>query len=138
MNDNCLLFGSEIKSILADTVVPREVDLTGLKLLLAYYYIPGEDTLLRGVKKLLPGHCLTVRNGKCVDKEYWDLSFSSQQKNITVNQAEESLVDILRESVRGHMISDVPVGFLLSGGVDSTALLGLAVEETGKKFSSFT
>jgi asparagine synthase (glutamine-hydrolysing) len=138
MNDDCLLFGSEIKSILADDAVPREVDLNGLKLLLAYYYIPGEGTLLRGIKKLLPGHCLTVRDGKCVDKEYWDLSFSSPQSNITMNEAEERLVEIIKQSVRDHMISDVPVGVLLSGGVDSTALLSFAVEETDRRISTFT
>lgn len=138
MNDDCILFGSEIKSILADPAVPRDVDLNGLRLLLAYYYIPGADTLLKGVKKLLPGHCLTVRNGKCVDKEYWDLSFSREHNHVTIKEAEEGLVDILRQSVRDHMISDVPVGFLLSGGVDSTVLLSLAVEETGKKLSTFT
>jgi len=138
MNDDCLLFGSEIKSILAANVVPREIDLKGLRLLLAYYYIPGEDTLLKGVKKLLPGHCLTVRSGKCVDREYWDLSFSLPQNNITIHEAEERLVQIIRQSVHDHMISDVPVGFLLSGGVDSTALLSFAVEETGKQISTFT
>lgn len=138
VNDECVLFGSEIKSILADNVVSREVDLKGLRLLLAYYYIPGEDTLLKGVKKLLPGHCLTVRSGKCVDREYWDLSFSAPQTNLRVKEAEERLVGIIKQSVRDHMISDVPVGFLLSGGVDSTALLSFAVEETEKQISTFT
>ncbi len=138
MNDDCLLFGSEIKSILKDNVVPREVDLNGLKLLLAWYYIPGEDTLLRGIKKLLPGHCLTVREGKCVDKGYWDLSFSLPQRNITMHEAEEGLIEIIKQSVRDHMISDVPVGVLLSGGVDSTALLSFAVEETDRRISTFT
>ena len=138
MNDDCLLFGSEIKSILADPAVPRDVDLNGLRLLLAYYYIPGADTLLKGVKKLLPGHCLIVSNGKVVDKEYWDLSFVPHQEGLTIEEATEGLVGTLRRSVREHMISDVPVGFLLSGGVDSTGLLSLAVEETGKKFCSYT
>ncbi|ULA58170.1 MAG: Asparagine synthetase (glutamine-hydrolyzing) [Nitrospira sp.] len=138
MNDECLVFGSEIKSILADNVVSREVDLNGLRLLLAYYYIPGEDTLLKGVKRLLPGHCLTVRSGKCVDREYWDLSFSAPQSNLTVKEAEEKLVGIIKQSVRDHMISDVPVGFLLSGGVDSTALLSFAVEETDRQIKTFT
>ncbi|MDF0673214.1 MAG: asparagine synthase (glutamine-hydrolyzing) [Nitrospira sp.] len=138
MNDDCLLFGSEIKSLLADNVVPREIDLKGLRLLLAYHYIPGEGTLLKGIKKLLPGHYLTARDGKCVDKAYWDLSFSSPQSNITMNEAEERLVEIIQQSVRDHMISDVPVGFLLSGGVDSTALLSFAVEETDRKVSTFT
>ncbi len=138
ISDECLLFGSEIKSLLVDKLVPREIDLNGIRLLLMYNYIPGGDTLLRGVKKLLPGHYLKVRDGKCVDNEYWDLSFVPQRKNISIEDAEEQLVDILRKSVREHMISDVPVGFLLSGGVDSTALLSHAVDQTDKKISTFT
>lgn len=137
-NDDILLFGSEIKSILVEPMVPRDVDLNGLKLLLTYYYIPGDKTLLRGIKKLLPGHYLLVKYGKFVDKEYWDLSFSQQRNNLGLREAEENLFEILRQSVRDHMISDVPVGFLLSGGVDSTALLSLAVKETDKRISTFT
>lgn len=138
MNEDFLLFGSEIKAILEDNSVPRDVNFTGIKLLLTYNYIPGEETLLRGIKKLLPGHYLTVRNGKCVENEYWDLTFSQERKDMTIKEAEEALVELLMQAVHDHMISDVPVGFLLSGGVDSTALLSHAVEETGKKISTFT
>lgn len=138
MNEESIIFGSEIKSILADRSVPREVNLDGIRLLLTYYYIPGEDTLLKGIKKLLPGHYLKVRDGKCVNKEYWDLSFSHQRSDLTLKDAEEKLIEVVNQSVRDHMISDVPVGFLLSGGVDSTALLSHAVEETGKKIRTFT
>ncbi len=138
MSDDCLLFASEIKSILVDDLVPKAVDLNGIKLLLTYYYIPGEETLLRGIKKLLPGHYLKVRNGRCIVREYWDLSFPPLRRNISIREAEEALVGIVRQSVRDHMISDVPVGFLLSGGVDSTALLSHAVEETDRKIRTFT
>jgi asparagine synthase (glutamine-hydrolysing) len=137
-NQDSITFGSEIKSILADNSVPREVNLSGIKLLLTYNYIPGEETLQSGIKKLLPGHYLKVKNGSCVDKEYWDLTFSEQRKDITIKGAEKELVEILRKAIRDHMISDVPVGFLLSGGVDSTALLSYAVDETDKKISTFT
>ncbi len=72
------------------------------------------------------------------DKEYWDLSFSKKRDHLSYKDAEQELVEVLRRSVRDHMISDVPVGFLLSGGVDSTALLSFAVEETDKDISTFT
>jgi asparagine synthase (glutamine-hydrolysing) len=136
-NDS-ITFGSEIKSILVDSTVPRKVDPQGIHLLLSYYYIPGEETLLQGIKKLLPGHYLLVKNGKCIDKEYWDLSFSKTREHLTSKDTEQELIEVLRRSVRDHMISDVPVGFLLSGGVDSTALLSFAVEETDKDISTFT
>ncbi len=136
--NDCITFGSEIKSILVDPTVPRNIDPHGIHTLLSYYYIPGEDTLLQGIKKLLPGHYLVVKDGKCIDREYWDLSFSKTRGHLSLEEAEQELVEVLRKSVRDHMISDVPVGFLLSGGVDSTALLSFAVEETNKDISTFT
>lgn len=133
-----LTFGSEMKAILADRTVPRKVNPDGINLLLRYYYIPGEETLLHGIKKLLPGHYLLVKNGLCIDKEYWDLSFSKRGNHLSLRDTEQELTEIIRKSVCDHMISDVPVGFLLSGGVDSTALLSLAVEEIGNDISTFT
>jgi asparagine synthase (glutamine-hydrolysing) len=133
-----IIFGSEIKSILSDSTVPRRVDPRGISLLLRYYYIPGVDTLLQGIKKLLPGHYLLVKNGKCFDREYWDLSFSRKRDRLSVQEAEQELDEVLRRSVRDHMISDVPVGVLLSGGVDSTAVLSYVVEETDRDISTFT
>lgn len=133
-----LTFGSEMKAILADRTVPRQVDHRGIGLLLRYYYIPGEDTLLQGIKKLLPGHYLLIKDGRCVDKEYWDLVFTKNEHHLSFKDTEQELIEIIKKSVSDHMISDVPVGFLLSGGVDSTALLSLAVEQTGNTISTFT
>lgn len=138
LTNESITFGSEIKAILADTSVPRTIDHQGINLLLSYYYIPGDTTLLTGIKKLLPGHYLLVKNGRCIDKEYWDLSFTKTKNHLTLNDAEHELVKIIQKAVRDHMISDVPVGVLLSGGVDSTALLSFAVEETDKDISTFT
>jgi len=138
LEDGSLTFGSELKAILADRTVPRKINFQGINLLLSYYYIPGDETLLCGIKKLLPGHYLLVKNGRCIDKEYWDLSFSGKKSNLTHKDVERETIEVIRQSVRDHMISDVPVGFLLSGGVDSTALLSFAVEETDKDISTFT
>ena len=103
---------------------------------LTFYYMPGEETLLRGISKLPPGHYLVVKAGKVQIKQYWDLNFTRISR--TLKQAEDELVTLLEESVKLHMISDVPVGFLLSGGIDSTAMLGFAVGKTEQKLSSFT
>jgi asparagine synthase (glutamine-hydrolysing) len=137
-DDDQLIFGSEIKAILADRMVFRKANPQAINLLLSYYYIPGHETLLHGIKKLLPGHYLLVKNGRYIEKEYWDLSFSKKKSNLTLKDAEQETIEIIRQSVRDHMISDVPVGFLLSGGVDSTALLSFAVEETDKEICTFT
>lgn len=136
LSDKCLIFGSEIKAILADPSVRAEVVPQMIDRFLSFYYVPGEETMFRNIHKLAPGHCMTVKNGKVKIRQYWDLRFSPASQSL--EKAEEKLRTILEESVRLHMIADVPVGFLLSGGVDSTAMLGLAVGKTVHQLSSYT
>ncbi len=136
LSKDSLIFGSEIKALLADPEVRPEVAPEIIDRFLTFLYIPGEETLLKNVSKLAPGSYLLAREGKIEIKQYWDLQFSPTAK--TQKQAEEELLELLEESVRLHMISDVPVGFLLSGGVDSTALLGFAVGKTQWPLSSYT
>jgi asparagine synthase (glutamine-hydrolysing) len=131
-----LLFASEIKAILADKQVPRKIAPQMIDRFLTFYYVPGEQTLLKDIRKLSPGSYLLVKDGKVQVRAYWDLHF--EPSNLSLDQAEEKLMGLLEESVRIHMIADVPVGFLLSGGVDSTAMLGLAVGKTDKALSSYT
>jgi asparagine synthase (glutamine-hydrolysing) len=131
-----LVFGSEIKAILADPEVKVEVDPAMIDRFLTFDYLPGEQTLFKNIRKLAPGHTLTIREGKCELRRYWDLQFSPIQR--IFSQAKEELSGILEESVRLHMISDVPVGFLLSGGVDSTAMLSFAADKSDKEISSYT
>ncbi len=136
ISDKCLIFGSEIKAVLADPEVEREVAPEMIDRFLTFYYVPGEETLFRNIFKLAPGSHMTVRNGSVQIKQYWDLSFVPSTTSRV--EAEEKLLNLLDECVQSHMISDVPVGFLLSGGVDSTAMLGMAVGKTDHHLSSFT
>jgi asparagine synthase (glutamine-hydrolysing) len=136
LTDRSLVFGSEIKAILADPEVKPEVLPQMIDRFLTYYYVPGEETLFRNIHKLAPGSYMIVKDGKVKIKQYWDLEFAPREQSL--KEAEEKLVDLLEESVRSHMVSDVPVGFLLSGGVDSTAMLGFAVGKTDRPLSSFT
>jgi asparagine synthase (glutamine-hydrolysing) len=131
-----LVFGSEIKAILADPEVQPEVVPGMIDRFLTFYYVPGQETLFRNIYKLAPGSYMVVRGGKAEIKQYWDLQFSPGTRSL--EQAEQELLELLEESVRLHMISDVPVGFLLSGGVDSTAMLGFAVGKTDRPLSSYT
>jgi asparagine synthase (glutamine-hydrolysing) len=135
-NGRILVFGSEIKSILSDPEVRAEIDAPVIDRLLTYFYLPGEETLFRNVRKLQPGCCMLVRNGRVERRTYWDLRFGGQP--IKMDEAEARLAEILEESVRLHMISDVPVGVLLSGGLDSTAMLSIATEAVGRPLSTFT
>ncbi len=131
-----LVFASEIKAILADPGIERELVPKMIDRFLTFYYVPGEETLLQNIYKLAPGSHMSVRNGKVTIKQYWDLQFTSN--SFDEKEAETRLLTLLDECVRMHMISDVPVGFLLSGGVDSTAMRGMAVGKTDHHLSSCT
>lgn len=136
LSDKCLVFGSELKALLADPDVRPEVAPEMIDRFLTFYFVPGEETLLRKVNKLAPGSWMLIQDGKVQIKEYWNLQFDPVP--CAVPEAEAKLLSLLDECVRMHMISDVPVGFLLSGGVDSTAMLGMAVGKTDHLLKSFT
>jgi asparagine synthase (glutamine-hydrolysing) len=131
-------FGSEIKAILADPAVTRVVDPKMIDRFLTYYYVPGRETLLKNIFKLEPGHLLTIHDGQVKTRAYWDLDFSTGDNHRASEGLEDKLVEVLDESVQLHMISDVPIGFLLSGGLDSTAMLSFAAKKTDKPISTFT
>lgn len=136
LTNSAVVFGSEIKAILADPAITAECAPEMIDRFLTFYYMPGEETLFRNINKLAPGSYMTVRHGKAEIRQYWDLQFT--KSNLNLHQAEAELSSLLDETVQLHMISDVPVGFLLSGGVDSTAMLGFASEKTEQPLSSYT
>jgi asparagine synthase (glutamine-hydrolysing) len=136
--DKALYFASELKSILTDPAVPREVHLPALRRFFSFHYVPGEETLFRGIFKLPPGSYLLVEDGQIVKRRYWDLRFTRSRYSMPFDEAVDELSSLLRATVRDHMIADVPVGILLSGGVDSSAVVSLAVQATGKKVNTFT
>ncbi|MGB7437320.1 MAG: asparagine synthase (glutamine-hydrolyzing) [Candidatus Acidiferrum sp.] len=138
LTDRSLVFGSEIKAILADPSIGREIAPEMIDRFLTFLYLPGQETLLRGIRKLLPGHYLLVRDEKVVIRQYWDLSFAKPNRSQNFRDAEGDLQSLLTKAVELHMIADVPVGVLLSGGVDSTGVLSFAVHGTDKQVSSFT
>jgi asparagine synthase (glutamine-hydrolysing) len=138
LTDTSLVFASEIKAILADPSVDRQMDPELIDRFLTFMYVPGQETLLKGVQKLAPGHYLLVKDGQPVIRQYWDLTFTESFQSKNIVQTEADLLKLLSETVNLHMIADVPVGVLLSGGVDSTGVLSLAVDQTNKKISTFT
>jgi asparagine synthase (glutamine-hydrolysing) len=131
-----VVFGSEIKAILADSEISARVRPEIIDRFLTFYYVPGEDTLFENIFKLRPGTYMMVRQDKVEIHQYWDLAFNPTPRSTA--DAEKELVELLDESVRMHMISDVPVGILLSGGVDSTAMLSFASGTTERTLASFT
>lgn len=133
-----IVFASEIKSLLVDPDVKREINPEAIDRFLSYLYLPGSETLFKNIYKLEPGFYLVVKDGRIVQRQYWDLEFERSRSWTSLDEAADALWQLLKTTVRDHMISDVPVGFLLSGGVDSTALLSCAVSETDKRISTFT
>lgn len=133
-----LLFASEIKSLLVDPSVASRISARGIDRFLTYYYLPGNETLFEGIYKLDPGHYLTVSNGHITKRQYWDLRFDISPRWTRFDETVEALQELLQRSVKDHMISDVPVGVLLSGGVDSTGVLRYAVEQSDQQIRTFT
>jgi asparagine synthase (glutamine-hydrolysing) len=138
LSDESLIFASEIKAILADPSVARKISPDVIDRFLTFLYLPGSQTLLAGIEKLEPGHYLIAKNGQATIVQYWDLCFGDNNSSASLAEAERALDELLAETVKLHMIADVPVGVLLSGGVDSTGVLSFAVNGTDKKISSFT
>ena len=126
-----LTFGSEIRPILAAQDSRPDVDPVALNLFLRFRYTPSPLTIFQGIRKLAPGTMLVVEKGQCRE-ERWDnytpIPFSSPKEN---KDATRELLELYRAAVRRHLLSDVPVGILLSGGLDSGLLLGLMNEQGG-------
>jgi len=137
IDDNGLIFASEIKSILEDPGVLREMDWQALDTYFALSYIPAPRTIFKGISKLLPGHNLIWENGKLRIEKYWDLFYRPNRKR-RVQDLSEEFLDILRESIGLHLISDVPLGAFLSGGIDSSLVVALMSEHMSKPVKTFT
>ena len=117
-----LLFASEVKAILEDANVPRRVDMRALREYLALGYVPAPSSIFEGIEKLLPGHMLLIEKGQIRDEEYWDVRFD-QTDNSSKQEWIERIREKLQETIRSQMVSDVPLGAFLSGGIDSSAIV---------------
>jgi asparagine synthase (glutamine-hydrolysing) len=135
---HALYFASELKAILADPVVSREIDLPALRQFFSFYYLPGQATLFQSIRKLAPGHFLISEAGRVTEKCYWDLQFTHDRWDRSFPEVVEELHSLLGTTVKEHMIADVPVGVLLSGGIDSSAVLNFAVQGTSKQVRAYT
>ena len=132
-----LYFGSELKAILEHPQIPRELDLEGLDAYLGVNYVPGERTLIAGIHKVPPGSLLEWRRGKVELREWWRLP-EMKPRPIGIAQAKEELDALLKDAVREHMVSDVPLGVWASGGVDSSAILHYAAQAGSGQLKTFS
>jgi asparagine synthase (glutamine-hydrolysing) len=132
-----LYFGSEIKSILCAPDLPRDLDLAALDHYLSFLYTPRDGSIFRHVKKLPPGHVLTWRDGRLQVDQYWQQP-NQESFHGTEHDAVCQLREVLADAVRSHLVSDVPLGAFLSGGIDSSVVVGLMSEVSGGPVKTFS
>jgi asparagine synthase (glutamine-hydrolysing) len=132
-----LLFGSELRALLAAGLEPQ-LDMQALHDYLSLSYIPAPLSIMRGVKKLLPGHMLLYHKGHMRVEQYWQVQPPAGSPARGDEELVEEIYGLLRESVQSHLVSDVPLGVFLSGGVDSSAVVALMREITGSKIKTFS
>jgi asparagine synthase (glutamine-hydrolysing) len=124
-NKNYMVWGSEIKAILASNLVERNLDVESLGEFLAWEYIPGEGTLIREIRKLEPGKMIEIDLDypECNPEVYWDVPNTENYQNKKPSEWEEEVDQKIRECVKRQLVSDVPLGAFLSGGVDSSLVV---------------
>lgn len=140
-DQNRLIFASEIKAILADPTVPRQLNLRGLVNFLAFGHAVAPETIYQHIYKLLPGYYLLVHNGQVQITQYWDVGDEPQIAGnipLTEDAYAEQIRKLLDDSVQRRMIADVPVGAFLSGGVDSSAVVALMKQHATGPVKTFS
>ena len=132
------IFASEIKAILAHPDIDKSVDRSALFDYLTYSYIPSPKTAYSRVHKLPPAHMLVIEGGIPTIGEYWDVNLEERSDIRTSEEAVDALSGELASAVERHMVSDVPVGVFLSGGIDSGTVTALAATSSSERLHSFT
>jgi asparagine synthase (glutamine-hydrolysing) len=133
-----LVFGSEIKSILEHPDVKREINLEALDAYFTLGYVPDPLSIFQNIHKLPPGHHLTFSSGRVAIQQYWDFNFERGESRRTEQDYLEELRALLDESVRLRLISDVPLGAFLSGGIDSSTIVALMARHMNQPVKTFS
>ena len=137
-NDRFLAFASEIKSLLEIDSIPREVDPEALDMYLSLRYVPGPRTMFKNIFRLQPGHILVADDSGVRTTKYWDITYSDMEPRSPESLLEQ-FRELLEESVRMRLISEVPLGVFLSGGLDSSAILAMMTSATkGERVKTFS
>jgi len=133
-----LIFASEIKAILQDRTVSRELNHQALYDYMGFEFVPAPETMFRNIHKLPAGHYLKLENGQVQVKQYWDLDFSPPRKDLSYGEAVERERELLEYAVKSHLVSDVPLGVFLSGGLDSSAIVAMMRRYIPGRLRTFT
>ncbi len=129
-----LVFASELQSLRSNPYINSEIDLNAFSQYLTLNYVSGDHSMIKGVSKLLPGHFLTYsKNSKVNLSSYWDLAsfYNAKKSDLSEGAAAGNLKRLIDEAVEARMVSDVPIGAFLSGGIDSSSIVASMVQATG-------
>ena len=137
LSKDALVFGSELKAILNVPYVPRSISEKAVDCFLTFNYIPAPYSIYREIMKLDPGSYLFIKNQKVVKETYWDIPFN-KETDLTRDEICDQLSAILTDSVQRQMISDVPLGALLSGGIDSSIVTGIMSKLSNQRIKTFS
>ena len=136
-DDDRFVFASEIKAIIEDKIINREISQEALSHYLSYGYIPAPLTIFKSIFKLLPGHYMIIDNkGNITIKQYWNLQF--KETNFSEDYYCKKTLELLEESTKIRMFSDVPLGAFLSGGVDSSAVVAMMSKNSEQPIKTFS
>jgi len=137
--DGKLIYASEPKAILAHPSVKPELNLDALRQYLSYDYVPAPNSIYKGISKLPAAHMMTVEKGDVKIRRYWNQSFNKKSDpTATIEFAASNLKDLLSDAVRMRLIADVPLGILLSGGIDSSTVAAFAVQHATERVKTFS
>lgn len=132
-----LVFASEIRSLFLDPHIPRRLSLPALDRFLSFSYVPGEETIFEGIRRLPPGHLMLCQDAQVAIRRYWRLSLTPEMDRDCDHYTAE-LQELLEQAVERHMIADVPVGVFLSGGLDSTTIVAILAKMKRRDAPTFS
>lgn len=127
IDDQKFIFGSEIKAIIQDGSVKREINLEALSDYLSFLYVPGPKSIFKNIYKLLPGHTLMLKDKDIRLNQYWDIHFKATNE-ANENEINTKIIELLKEAVSIRLVSEVPLGAFLSGGIDSSAVVAMMAQ----------
>ena len=133
-----LIWASELKSLLAHPDVDAELDLDALRHYVSFDYVPAPLSVFKGIHKLPAAHILTVENGEVKTRRHWDITFQKPDRKGGLDEAAKQLQELLSDAVRMRLVSDVPLGILLSGGIDSSTVAAFAARHANETVKTFS
>ncbi|MBF0385456.1 MAG: asparagine synthase (glutamine-hydrolyzing) [Candidatus Omnitrophica bacterium] len=136
-NEKVLIFASELKALIEDKSVNRDIDFNAVDLYFSLMYIPAPFTIYKDVKKLSPGYMLICQGNSTREIKYWDITFAAKSSKRKEENYREEFLYLLEDSVKKMMVSDVPLGAFLSGGIDSSSIVAM-MRRSGDQVKTFT